>query len=186
MATVNTNRLRTLPLELLEEIVKQLPGLDIVSVGQVSDKIGTRRTCNSTKVHIKQVDRVFHDLIHRSPQIQHTLELSAAGLEPNWRTGFTLVDRVKALEEYRSRWENLTIDRYQTVLSPTTMLPKAPVCGVYAIPMDGGIKFCTLPSSFRAIEPETHKIPLNPGVITFAFDPHADVIVVVLSIGRVL
>ena len=186
MAAVNSNRLRSLPLELLEDIVKQLPALDIVSMGQVRDRIGTRHTYGSTKVHIKQVDRGLHDLIHHSPQIQHKLELSAAGLEPNWRTCFTLVDRIKALEEYRSRWENLTIDRYQTAVRPLAISSKTPVGGVYAIPTDNGIKFCTLPSSFRAIEPKIHKISLDPGVIAFAFDPHADVIVVAVLTGHAL
>lgn len=132
----------------------------------------------SAKLHIKQLNRVFHDLVHNSPQIQHKLDLFAAGLEPNWSTGFTLADRVKSLEEYHSRWEDIDIDMYQTAVKPPSVGSQTIVGGICAsIPKGDEIKFCTLPSSFRAIVSKSHTIPFDPEVIDFAFNPQADVIV---------
>ena len=183
---MGTNRLQSLPLELLEKIIKWLPALDILRVGQVRNETGVQTCTGSTKVDTKQVNRGFHDLIQRSPQIQHKLDLSAAGLEPNWSTDFTLADRVTALEEYRSRWESINIDKHYITIRLRAVGPRITVGGVYSIPTEGGVEFCTLSSSFRAIEPKAHKIPIDPKAVDFAFSPHADVIVVAVPIDGVL
>ena len=51
MATIDTNRLESLPLELLEKIIEKLPVPDILRVGQVRNRIGLRLAHGSTKVH---------------------------------------------------------------------------------------------------------------------------------------
>ena len=58
--------------------------------------------------------------------------------------------------------------------------------GVYGIPAKDEIEFCTLSSSFRAIEPKAYKIPIDPEVVGFALSPHADVIVAAVPIGGIL
>ena len=183
---MDTNQLEGLPLELLEKIIEQLPALDILRVGQVRSEMGVQTCIGFTKVHTKQANRGFHDLIHRSPQIQHKLDLSAAGLEPNWSTDFTLADRVKALEKYRSRWDNIDIDKYGIPTGPRPVGSKTTVGGVYSIHTNDEIKFFSLSSSLRSIGPKIHKVPVDPGAVGFAFNPHADVIVVAVPIGSIL
>ena len=112
-------------------------------------RIAFQRVHTPTTPHLQQVKHGFDDLIRRSLRIQLKLDLAATGLESDWSTSFTLVDRVKALEEYRSRWQNVDIDRYQieTVRSQTVE-SKTVVGGVYGILTDDGvIRFCTLSSS---------------------------------------
>ena len=183
---MDTNQLESLPLELLEKIIEQLPVLDILRVGQVRNEMGVHICIDSTKVHTKQVNRGFYDLIHRSPRIQHKLDLSAAGLAPNWSTDFTLADRVKALKEYRSRWDNVDIDKYDITTGERPIGSKTTVGGVYSIHTNNEIKFFSLSSSLRAIGPKIHKVPIDPGVVGFAFNPHADVIVVAVPIDSIL
>ena len=66
------------------------------------------------------------------------------------------------------------------------MTSKNTAGGVYALPIEDEIKFRTLSSSFRAIESKSHTILSGFEVICFAFDPHADVIVVAVPMGDLL
>ena len=184
MTTIDTNPLESLPQELLEKIVEHLPVLDILRMRQVRSRIGIQRVHTPTTPHLQQVKRGFYDLVRRSPWIQHRLDLAAVGLEPNWSTDFTLVERVKALEGYRSRWRSLDIDRYQTILGERVFISTHVVGGVYGILTEDEIMFFTLPSGPRAVEPRSHKIPTGPGIMLgYAFNPQADVVVVAV-IGR--
>ena len=69
------------------------------------------------------------------------------------------------------------------MVGPPTLGSRTAVAGVYGIPAENEIKFCTLPSSLRAIEPKSHTIQFGPGAVGFAFNPHADVIVVAVPLG---
>ena len=127
--------------------------------------------------------RGFHNFIRGSPRIQHKLDLWAVGLEPNWSTSLTLVDRVKALEEYRTRWKSADLDKFQTTMRSFTSVA---VGGVFGIPLNDEIQFYTLPSSLRAIEPTSHKIRFGSGVAGFAFHPQEDVVVVAVPGSRIM
>ena len=130
------------------------------------------------------MNRGFGDLIRRSSRIQHKIDLYETGLEPNWSANFTLVDRVKALKEYHSKWEKIDIDKYQT--TPTTAKADITSGGVYGFFMGDEIRLSTLPSSLRAIEPKRQKIPFDSKVASFAVHPQADVIVVAVLANFVM
>jgi hypothetical protein len=136
-----------------------------------------------TNVHtissILKVNRGFRDLIRLSLRVQHKLDLYATGLVPNWATGVTIADSIKALEEYRSRWDCFYLDGHKT----TVRLPPGPskeftAGGVYGVATEHQILLFTLPSNLRAIQPKSQTISLDFKVVGFAFHPQADVVVV--------
>ena len=133
-----------------------------------------------------QVSRGFDKSIRDSYRICHKLDLCETGLEPNLSADFATVDSAKALKEYRSRWENVTIDKYQTIVRALSTGTKLTVGGVFGIPTGDEIQFITLPSSFRTIEPKGYKIPFGSKVAGFAFNPQADVVVVAVPAGRIM
>ena len=51
---MDKNRLESLPLELLEKAIEQLPVLDILRVGQVGNRIGIHLVRGSAKVQINR------------------------------------------------------------------------------------------------------------------------------------
>ena len=132
-----------------------------------------------------KVTRGFRDLVIHSPQIQHKLDLYAAGLEPNWTTGFTLTDSIKALGEHRSRWKDFNVDSEQQMTARiSNSEQEATAGGVYGVVTGFEIQFFTLASNPRGIQPKEQKISLDFKVVGFAFHPHADVVVVAGCTGR--
>lgn len=130
-----------------------------------------------------KVNRGFHDFIRRSSRIQHELDLYATGLKPNWAAGVTIADSIKALGQYRSRWENFDIEAHQTTARIPDGEREATAGGVYGIAMEREIQLFTLPSNSRGIQPTKQRIPLDFEVVGFAFHPQADVIVIAEQAG---
>lgn len=131
-----------------------------------------------------KVNRSFCDLIRCSLRIQHRLDLCAAGLEPNWAAGTTVADSIKALAEYRSGWDDLNFDEYQTTARIPPSEREATAGGVYGVVIAHEIQFFTLPSNSRAIQPKKQTISLGFNAVGFAFHPQADVVAVAEKIGR--
>ena len=187
MAMPDTSQLESLPLELLEKITEQLPIADILGLKQV-------RMIHLSDVHTissrLKVNRGFRDLIRGSVRIQHKLDLYATGLVPNWATGVTVADSIKALEEYRSNWDNYEIDYNQPEMEiPSGHRPElgtVSVGGVYGVAMKQEILLVTLPSNSRAIQSRKQTISLDFTATGFAFHPQADVIVVAEQTGHTM
>ena len=186
MATPDTSQLESLPLELLEKITEQLPIPDILGLKQV-------RMIHLSDVHTissrLKVNRGFRDLIRGSVRIQHKLDLYATGLVPNWATGVTVADSVKALGEYRSNWDNCEIDYDQPEMEiPSGRLEfgARSAGGVYGMVIMQEILLVTLPSNSRAIQSRKQTISLDFRVMGFAFHPQADVIVVAGQTGHTM
>ena len=138
---------------------------------------------------LSKVNRGLRDLIRRSLRIQHKIDLYAAGLVPNWATGVTTVDSIKALREYQSKWDKFDVDEEQILMKvpeDEREWEAATVGGVHAVAVKHEIVFFTLPSNSRGIQSRKQTIPLDFMVTGFAFYPQADVVVVAGQTDRVM
>jgi len=135
-----------------------------------------------------KINRGFRDLIRCSPRIQHKLGLYASGLEPNLAAGVTVADSIKALEEYRSKWDKPSIEDQQTAVRiPIREFERDGTAGgVYGLATKHEILFFTLPSNSRTIQSRKQTISFDFRVTGFAFHPQADVVVVAGQTGHVV
>lgn len=182
-AMADTKHLERLPSELLEKIIDNLPGPDILRLTQVRN--GTHIRNARDIEHLNKVTSGFRDFVRRSPRIQHKLDLYAAGLEPNRATGVTVADSIRAFADYRSRWKDFNINEYQTMEGMSDIDREATAGGVYGVANEHEIQFLTLPSNPRAIQLTEQRISLDFEVVGFAFHPHADVVVVTEHVDRI-
>ena len=134
-----------------------------------------------------KVTRGFRDLVRHSPRIQHKLDLCVSGLEPNWTIDVTVVDSVKALGEYRSRWRDFNVNSERQMSARiSNSEQEAAAGGVYGVVTGFEIQFFTLASDPRGIQPKKQKISLDFKVVGFAFHPNADVFVVAGCTGHTM
>ena len=124
-----------------------------------------------------QVNRIFRDVVHASPLIQHKIDLFGAGLEYNAAAGVSLADSKKALLQYRSSLESLRPIEKRT--AETEYGIKRISDGICAVAPPGKpIRLFTLGSASRGIPHKEWQTPLaltNPRDYDFCLD--ADVIV---------
>jgi hypothetical protein len=104
-------------------------------------------------------------------------------LAPNWAAGVAVADSIKALEEYRSRWANINIDKDQTATHTLGSGQGATVGGVYGVAMEDELQIFTLRSNPRGTQPTRRTVSVDPSFRNFAFHPQADVVVVAGQTG---
>lgn len=102
----STSRLTELPIEILEQVLLELPGQDLLKMVMVW-RVVTIPHGSALIFHCMiQISRQFQDLTRDSPILQYKRDLFSAGLIENPRNLCDLVQRRKLCEDHERRWSN--------------------------------------------------------------------------------
>lgn len=140
-------------------------------------------------LRLKQVNRVFRDVILTSGLIQHRIDLFAAGFEHNAAAGISLTDSRKALLKYESNPYSLVPvgERAVDGIEEWNGRGTRAAGGVFAVLGNDSVRLVSPGSASRGIQHEEWEIPRPTArpLTEYCFDPGADVIAFVEPRDRV-